>query len=394
MDTRTADGPGLFPMYDGAQDAISPVPRITSLLIKPASAVCNLDCAYCFYLDRDADPYKELPARRMTLETLERLIDTYLFYSFPRSSFIFQGGEPTLAGLDFFEKLVELQTRHGRSGQEVSNALQTNGMLLDERWCWLFRQYHWFVGVSLDGPEPVNDLYRYNKQGRGTGRRVIESIELLQKHAVEFNVLCVLSQANVGKGKDLYRFFRSLGVANLQFIPLAEFDPMGKPLPFAITAEQYGRFLLELFDVWWPDRRRVRIRFFDNIAESLAGRKPSTCTMHETCDSYVVVEYNGDIYPCDFFVEKRWKLGNILEDSWAEIARRPRRFQFAGKKTLAHPECQVCDYQSICHAGCPKFRAGPRGQFEDLDYFCSAYKMIFAKATGPLRREVAAILGR
>jgi uncharacterized protein len=137
----------------------------------------------------------------------------------------------------------------------------------------------------------------------------------------------------------------------------------------------------------------VRIRFFDNLAEATAGQKPGTCTMHETCDSYVVVEYNGDVYPCDFFVEKDWKLGNVTLDSWAEIARRSRRYGFASKKTIAHPECQVCEYQSICHGGCPKFRHGPHRRFEDLDYFCAAYKMIFAKAVGPLRAEVSKLLG-
>jgi uncharacterized protein len=321
----------------------SAIPRITSLLIKPASAVCNLDCEYCFYLDRDADPYKALPARRMTLETLERLVESYLVYSYPHSSFIFQGGEPTLAGLPFFEKLVEFQTRHGRKGQVVSNAMQTNAVLLDENWCRLFREYNWFLGVSLDGPEPMHDLYRYNKQGRGTWKRVMESVELLQKQSVPFNILCVVSQANAAHAVELYRFFKSLGVDNLQFIPLAEFDAAGKPLPFALTPEQYGRFLVELFDAWWPDRATMHIRFFDNIAESLRGLKPSTCTMHESCDSYVVVEYNGDVFPCDFFVEKPWKLGNILADSWGDIAARPRRFQFAGKKSIAHPECQVCE---------------------------------------------------
>jgi len=384
-----AGAAGSFPLYSGTGILVgSPVPRITSLLIKPASAVCNLDCEYCFYLDRDADPYKELPARRMTLDTLERLAESYLFYSYPQSSFIFQGGEPTLAGLPFFEKLVEFQKQYGRGGQDVSNALQTNGTLLDENWCRLFREYNWFIGLSLDGAEEMNDLYRYNKDRHGTWKRVVQSVELLQKQSVEFNILCVLSQANIGKPKELYRFFKGLGVQNVQFIPLAEFDASGKPLPFAITAEQYGRFLVELFDVWWPDRRSMRIRFFDNIAESLAGLKPTTCTMHETCDSYVVVEYNGDVFPCDFFVEKPWKLGNVMADSWSEIARRPRRFEFASKKTLAHPDCQVCEYQSICHGGCPKFRSGPHRRFEDLDYFCSAYKMIYAKATGPLRREL------
>ena len=370
------------------------VPRITSLLIKPASAVCNLDCAYCFYLDRTADPYKALPGRRMTLEALERLVDTYLFYSYPNSVFAFQGGEPTLAGLPFFEKLIQLQKHYGRDGQNVSNALQTNAILIDEHWCRLFREYNWLLGVSIDGPEEMHDRYRFNKQGSGTWKKVVAGIETLQKERVEFNVLCVLSQANVEQPRDLYKFFRGLGIEYIQFIPLAEFDRQGAPLPFTITPEQYGRFLSETFDLWWPDRRKVRIRFFDNIAEALAGHKPGTCTMHQTCDSYVVVEYNGDVYPCDFFVEKDWKLGNILVDSWPEISRRQRRYSFAAKKTIAHLECQVCEFQSICHSGCPKLRHGPNGRFEDLDYFCAAYKMIYRRSVGPLGEEVQRILGQ
>jgi uncharacterized protein len=388
----------LFPMIgEGVSlldTGLGATPRITSLLIKPASAVCNLDCAYCFYLDREADPYKALPGRRMTEDTLERLVDTYLFYSYPNSVFAFQGGEPTLAGLPFFERLVELQQQYGRSGQNISNSIQTNAVLLTKDWCDLFRGYNWLLGVSLDGPEAMHDLYRFNKGGQPTWRKVVDAVELLQAEKVEFNILCVLSHANVEQPRELYKFFRSLGVDNIQYIPLSEFEADGRPMPFTITPEQYGRFLCETFDAWWPDRRKVRIRFFDNLAEAVAGQKPGTCTMHETCDSYVVVEYNGDVYPCDFFVEKAWKLGNITLDSWSEIARRTRRYSFASKKTLAHPTCQVCEYQSICHGGCPKFRHGPNRNFEDLDYFCSAYKMIFSKAVGPLRKDVEKLLAR
>jgi uncharacterized protein len=369
-------------------------PRIGSLLIKPASAVCNLDCSYCFYLDRDADPYKALPARRMSIDTLERLVDTFLFYSYPDSVFAFQGGEPTLAGLDFFEKLVKFQQQYGRNGQSVANAMQTNAILLSKSWCDLFREFNWLLGVSVDGPEAMHDLYRLNKGGQGTWRKVIEAVELLQAENVEFNILCVLSQANVEHPRELYRFFvRELGADNIQYIPLAEFDGAGNRLPFTITPEQYGRFMCETFDLWWPDRRKVRIRCFDNLAEALAGQKPGNCTLHETCDSYVVVEYNGDVYPCDFFVEKDWKLGNIELDSWTEIARRSRRFSFAAKKTIAHPECQACEYAGICHGGCPKFRHGPNRSFDDLDYFCGAYKMLFAKTVEPLRKEVAKLTG-
>ena len=387
----------LFPIVDDGvgpfAPQLGPTPRISSLLIKPASAVCNLDCAYCFYLDRDADPYKALPGRRMTQETLEQLVDSYMFYSYPNSVFAFQGGEPTLAGLPFFHKLVELQKRFGRDGHNVSNALQTNGILLDDDWCALFREYHWLIGLSIDGPQEMHDLYRFNKNGRPTWERVMQSIDTLKRNKVDFNLLCVLSQANVEKPKELYRFFKGLGIDNVQYIPLAEFNPDGSRMPFTITPEQYGRFLVETFDAWWPDRRKMRIRFFDNIAEALAGQKPGSCTMHETCDSYCVVEYNGDVFPCDFFVERDWKLGNLMVDSWTEIARRQRRYSFASKKTLAHPECQVCEYQAICHGGCPKFRHGPNRRFEELDYFCQAYKMIYARAVGPLRQDLRKILG-
>lgn len=386
-----------FPIVNGGgfSQATIPgaAPRITSLLIKPASAVCNLDCSYCFYLDREADPYKELPARRMSLDTLERLVDTYLFYSYPNATFAFQGGEPTLAGLGFFQKLIEFQKQFGRDGQSVSNAMQTNGTLLDADWCQLFREYQWLIGISIDGPEPVNDLYRFNKAGHGTWKRVMQGIELMQRERVDFNILCVLSQANVHQPKEIYKFFRGLGLDYLQFIPLAEFNPDGSPMPFTITPEEYGRFLCEVFDLWWPERRKVRIRFFDNLAEAIAGQKPGSCTLHETCDSYVVVEYNGDVYPCDFFVEHDWKLGNVNLDSFSEIARRQKRYGFAVKKTLAHPECQVCEYQAICHGGCPKTRHGPHRRFEDLDYFCAAYKMIFSRAVGPLRKEVEKLFG-
>lgn len=378
----------------GSLPVLGATPRIGSLLIKPASAVCNLDCAYCFYLDREADPYKALPARVMSEETLERLVDTFLFYSYPNSVFAFQGGEPTLAGLPFFRKLIELQKRLGRDGQNVSNAMQTNGVLIDDEWCAFFREYNWLIGISIDGPEDIHDAYRFNKAGHGTWKQVMGAIETMQKNKVEFNALCVVNRANAARARDVYRFFRELGMDYIQYIPIAEFDSAGNPLPFTVTPEQYGRFLCETFDLWWPDRRKVRIRFFDNLAEAVAGQKPGACTLHETCDSYCVVEYNGDVYPCDFFVEKDWKLGNITLDSWPEIARRQKRFGFAAKKTLGHPECRACEYEPLCHGGCPKLRHGPRRQFEDLDYLCQSYKMIYAKALGPLRKEVQKLLAR
>jgi uncharacterized protein len=197
----------------------------------------------------------------------------------------------------------------------------------------------------------------------------------------------------VGKPKELYRFFRGLGIDYIQYIPLAEFDGQGNPVPPSITPDQYGRFLAETFDLWWTQRRKARIRCFDNLAEALAGPKPGDCALLETCDSYCVVEYNGDVYSCDFFVQQEWKLGNVMVDSWAEIARRERRYDFAAKKTLAAAECLACEYQPVCHRGCPKYRHGPRRRFEDLDYFCAAYKTVYAKALAPLRKDVGRLMG-
>ncbi len=369
-------------------EADASAPRIESLLIKPASALCNLDCEYCFYLDREADPYDSSRARIMTLETLCRLVEGYLAYSFPDSAFAFQGGEPTLTGLDFFQSLVEIQKRTGRPGQVVSNSIQTNGTLLTSAWCKLFREYRFLVGISLDGPEDVHDVYRVNKARRGTWRAVMDAVALLQRERVDFNVLAVVSQANVRRGAEVYRFFRGAGIDFLQFIPLVEFAPDGRPEPYSVSGDEYGRFLCDVFDLWWPERRSVRIRHFDNIAEALAGQTPGTCTMRQSCDSYAVVEYNGDVYPCDFFVEAGWKLGNIHTDTWPELAQRTRRRDFASRKLEPHPECTACSYFPLCRGGCPSNRHAPRHDFADLDPLCAGYKMIFAKSIEPLRRDL------
>jgi uncharacterized protein len=388
MPLVTLEPDGRAALHDG------PAPRIHSLLVKPASALCNLGCEYCFYLDREADPYEHATERVMSLDTLERVVDGYLFYSYPASAFGFQGGEPTLAGLRFYERLVELQKRCGRPGQSVSNSIQTNGLLLDQAWCELLREYHFLVGLSLDGPEDVHDRYRVNRARRGSWAQVMRAAELLRRERVEYNVLCVVSAANVERAGETYRFFRKLGVQHMQFIPLAEFGPGGAPLPYTISGAAYGRFLCEIFDLWWPERRRVRVRFFDNLAEALAGQKPGGCTFHASCDSYAVVEYNGDVYPCDFFVETRWKLGNIEIDSWPELARRRHRYEFAALKSVPHAACQACEHLQICHGGCPKDRHRRFGRFEDLDWFCEAYQLAFGKARAPLERDVRRLMAR
>ena len=293
-------------------------------------------------------------------------MDTYLFYSYPNSVFAFQGGEPTLAGLPSSKSWWSSRSSTAATARRVSNALQTNARAARRA---LVRpvpgSINWLVGVSLDGPEEIHDLYRFNKEGqRHLEARDARASRLLQKNGVEFNMLCVLSQANVEKPRELYTLLPRPGHRQHAVHSAGGVRrPTGNRLPFTITPEQYGRFLCEIFDLWWPERRKVRIRFFDNIAEALAGQKPGTCTMHETCDSYVVVEYNGDVYPCDFFVEKRLEAGQRRlwipgrrSRAAAALPASPRR------RPSPHPECQVCEYQSICHGGCPKFRHGPHRQ--------------------------------
>ena len=375
---------------DGELRVLSPqpAPQFSSLLIKPASALCNLACSYCFYVERESDPYKQLSVRTMSPKTLDAMVRTYMEHSPGQATFAWQGGEPTLAGREFFEQACQLQQRYGASGQHVGNALQTNTTLLDERWCETFNRYNFLLGVSLDGPQKIHDRYRLNRGGQGTWRRVMQSIELLQRNGVEFNILCVVSKVNVRRAKDLYRFFRTLGIEHIQYIPIAEFGSDGAPQPWAVTAQEYGRFLAETFRLWWPNRRRLRIRFFDNLAEAIAGLSPGSCSMQDSCDSYCVVEHNGDVYPCDFFVRKEWRLGNINDAPFNEIARRARRFEFATRKSLPNCECEQCEYLAICRRGCPKLREGPLGRFEDLDYFCEAYKTAFRIAVPKLRKDV------
>ena len=362
-----------------------PVPRIGSLLIKPASALCNLDCAYCFYLDRDTDPYAGLAARKMTPETLERLVTASSTTRTPPAPSLSRAVS-RLSRPRFFENLVDLQVKHGRNGQSVCNAMQTNGMFLDDGWCKLFKGYKWLIGISIDGPEAVHDLYRNNSGGAGTWagharRRSDEEAQGRFQRALRRQP----GERRQGS-RDLQIF--SLARHRLRPVhPALGVRPAGTPLPYTITPEQYGRFLCEIFDLWWPDRRKVRVRFFDNLAEALAGQKPGTCTMHQNCDSYVVVEYNGDVYPCDFFVERDWKLGNLNEDTFEAIARRRMRMEFSEKKQIPHSVCDSCEYETLCWRGCPHTRRAPKGQFGDLDYFCHSYRMIFERPSARSKKR-------
>jgi uncharacterized protein len=346
--------------------------RPFQLLIKPASADCNARCTYCFYL-RVGDEMYTARRNRMPDEVLERLVESFMKLRLPISVFSWQGGEPTLMGLSFFERVVELQKKHGKGGQIVGNALQTNGLVLNAKWARFLAQYRFLVGLSLDGPRDVHERYRPK-----TFHKVMRAARLLRKHYVPHSVLCCISAANADRGAEVYRWFIEHGFYALQFVPVVETDPAtGRLADFAITGEQYGRFLCDVFDEWiergWG---KVSVRLFDAMLSRAIGAPIHFCPLGERCDSYLVVEHNGDVYPCDFFVRPDMKLGNIMEQELPTFFDVIEAKQFSAAKANYDDECASCDYLDMCYGGCQKDRLDVR-----RSSLCAGYKMFFEHTT-------------
>lgn len=356
-------------------------PLLESLLVKPAGPDCNLACTYCFYRDKVA-LYPQEPRHRMSHEVLESMIRQYLAIAGPQASFGWQGGEPLLMGIEFFQEAIALQKQHGQPGQWVANGMQTNGVLLDDAWARFLRDNRFLVGLSLDGPAELHDAYRVNAAGHPSHERVMAAVRAMTLYSVEFNCLVVLNRDNVRQPVQLYDYFLSRGLRYLQFIPCMELDETGQVADFSITPEQYGDFLCAVFDRWLVNGQPTAyIRLFDEmLIRYVRGEFPS-CTFRESCDSYVVVEHNGDVYACDFFVTPEWYLGNLMETPLVELVQGERYRAFAARKSQVAPECRACPWWSLCHGGCPKYRiVGASGA---RDYFCTAHRRFFAhsKAT-------------
>lgn len=359
--------------------------RQFSLLIKPVSADCNLACSYCFYLPK-AGLYPGTLRHRMSKKTLERVISSYLSTGQPIYSFAWQGGEPTLMGVEFYRQVVELQSRHGSPGATVANALQTNATLITEEMARFFSAYRFLVGVSLDGPQELHDRYRRNRKGNGSYRRVLRGIELLMKHRVEVNVLVAVHAGNVDKPREVYRFLVGKGMSFHQYIPIVEFDERGDPLPFTILPEQWGAFLEGIYEQWLSDGGKVSVRLFDAILARLVGQEPVMCSMGRDCRQYVLVEYNGDIYPCDFFVRPELRLGNILDVDWQILLDSPRYRDFGLRKSLWNERCQVCPYLELCHGDCPKHRLYTDGDPSRLSWLCAGWKAFYDRSLSGFQR--------
>lgn len=367
--------------HRGHQTRYDTSPRPFSLLVKPAGPDCNLACDYCFYLKKAA-VFPERSTHRMSERVLEAMVASYMQTEQTVYSFGWQGGEPTLMGLSFFQRVVELQKRFGRPGSSVANGLQTNGTLIDNALAKHLATYRFLVGISLDGPASMHDRHRRYPAGAGSHAKVLETIERLRSHGVEVNVLILVSMANVNHAVEVYDYITALGVRYLQYIPCVETNPEGTLLPFAITGEQWGEFLVRTYDRWREhDTHRISIRDFDTVMGFYLDGSYSSCTIAGRCDHYFVVEHNGDVFPCDFYVEPELRLGNVTIDSWSALAKRPIRQRFAAKKAQWADACESCEFLHICSGDCPKQRLLADGR----SHLCEGWKRFYSHALPDLR---------
>ena len=365
--------------------------RPFTLLIKPSGSDCNIDCKYCFYKDRASEFGRG--KQRMSDEVLAKFVKDYMQLNFPVVGFAWQGGEPTLMGVDFFRRAVELQKKYGSNGQEVSNTLQTNGVLLDDNWCRFLHENKFLLGISIDGPKEFHDKYRVDHSGSGTFDKVMRGIKNCQKHKVEFSALVLLNNKNVEHPDTLFNFLIENELTYLQFIPCVETGPAtGSIADFSITPKQYGDFLCRLFDLWYEyGLEKLNIREFDSLVTYFVLGKHTICAYSKQCAGFVVIEHSGDAFCCEFFVEPEWRLGNILETPLEKLAAGSKKRTFARDKENLCNKCLVCRYLDVCRGGCMKDRARLNAEDSVENYFCESYKQFF-DYTIPRFMQIAAAI--
>lgn len=348
-----------------------------NLLIKPASSLCNMRCKYCFYEDVSNNRAQKSYGM-MTMETAEILVQQLFAQPRRQVTIGFQGGEPTVIGLDFYRQFTELVRRYNTQNANIAYSIQTNGYGLDAQWAKLFAENRFLVGISCDGPAKQHNEMRVGAAGHGTFHHVMRTIKLLETHKVEFNILCVVTGFTARHGRKVYEFFRQKGFSYLQFIPCL--DPLDEPRgsqEFSLTPEKYGIFLRDVFDCWyrdWATGTYTSIRLFDDYVHILCGRTPGTCASAGICGQYFLMEADGGVYPCDFFVLDGWRMGNIREQSFEELAQSPQSQQFLEESLHVASECTECKYHPICRGGCKRDKLIEDGY---KNYFCSAFKTFF-----------------
>ncbi|HMP95980.1 MAG TPA: anaerobic sulfatase maturase [Kiritimatiellia bacterium] len=371
------------------------------VMAKPVGAVCNLDCRYCYYLEKES-MYPASGSMRMTPDVLETYIRSYI-ENHPEGDvhFAWQGGEPTLMGLDFFQSALTLQQRYA-GGRSVFNAIQTNGTLLDDTWCEFFSRHNMLVGISVDGPRALHDVYRRDKRGRATFDDVMRGLGFLKKHGVSFNTLTVVHRANSGHPEDVYSFLTSIGSTFLQFIPLVERKPgpvqassglhfHPPPFPaqaeadvevsdFSVEPETYGKFLVAVFEQWRRrDVGRIFVQLIDVALANHMGLGSGMCVFSETCGRALALEHNGDVYSCDHYVYPEYRLGNLMHHALGDMVASPEQIRFGNAKRDTLPRyCLECEVLDLCRGECPKhrFTKTPDGE-PGLNYLCRGYRMFF-----------------
>jgi uncharacterized protein len=380
---------------------ITPVKHGFHLLTKPIGPICNLDCSYCFYLEKER-MYPGEKSWRMSDAVLTEYVRQYIqSQPGPEIHFAWQGGEPTLLGMDFFQRALALQ-RQFAEGKTVSNAIQTNGTLLDDAWGEFLAQNKFLVGLSVDGPAELHDRYRVDKRQQPTFDKVMCGLESLKKHGVDFNTLTVVNRANSQQPLEVYRFLKSIGSEYLQFIPLVEraapmemktagYDLAAPPLPgsgenaavvtpWSVEAEAYGKFLSAIFDEWVRrDVGRTFVQLFDVALGNWMGLGSALCVFAEKCGTALAIEHNGDLYSCDHYVYPRHQLGNVMNQSLGAMVQSPAQLKFGADKADSLPKyCRECEVRFACNGECPKHRfiRTPDGE-EGLNYLCPAYKQFF-----------------
>ncbi|HES59106.1 MAG TPA: anaerobic sulfatase-maturation protein, partial [Caldithrix sp.] len=362
----------------------------------PTGAICNLACGYCFYLEKE-NLYPGKSDFRMSTEVLESYIRQYIdAQPGDHVYFAWQGGEPTLLGVDFFKRAVELQQKYA-DGKTIENAFQTNGVLIDDKWAEFFYENKFLIGISIDGPEKFHDRYRVNRGRKGSFKQVMRGMEFLKKHRVEFNTLTVVQNHNSQYPLEIYHFLKEIGSTFIQFIPIVErisemntshglklISPDSKSTAhvteWSVEPEQYGIFLSEIFDEWvLSDVGKYYVQIFDVALEAWIGLNPNLCVFSETCGNAMAIEHNGDLYSCDHYVYPENKLGNILDDSLINLVNSDQQKNFGMDKKSTLPQyCINCDVRFACNGECPKHRFAdtPDGE-SGLNYLCAGYKHFF-----------------
>ncbi|RKI87530.1 anaerobic sulfatase maturase [Parablautia intestinalis] len=360
-----------------------------SLLVKPCSGGCNMRCRYCFYHDEGKNR-ETFSYGSMSEKTLETVIQKALQYADQYCSFGFQGGEPTLRGLDFFRRVVELQKKYNVHGIQIANSIQTNGLLIDREWAGFLHDNHFLVGLSIDGTEEIHNENRVDSDDRGTYDRVLRTAHLLEAHQVDFNVLTVVTGRAADSVTEIYQFFRRYNLLYQQYIPCLE--PLGEEhgsYSYSLTPEKYSVFLKTLFDLWYRDvtaGRFIYIRYFENLVGMLMGYPPESCNLIGHCTIQNVVESDGSVFPCDFYCLDQWKLGTVQDDDFGVMMKKAEAVRFLEESVTGMEECRKCPYYYICRSGCRRDREPIVIGRQQTNYYCSSYKEFFAYALPRLRK--------